>query len=1055
MSSTTAVLFSGWEINGSFAYKNRGRDKEGNPTGGWDLEELRSIQDFYVKQALSSAEGVSEVATGGGYLKEYQIDVDPNAMKVYGVTLAQIIKAVKGNNLDVGASTIEINRVEYFVRGLGSVKSVEDIEKTVVVSIDQVPIRIRDVAKVLLGPAIRRGALDKAGAEAVGGVVVIQYGTNPMEVIGNVKEKIKEITPGLPEKKLSDGTISRVTIVPFYDRSVLIRETLDTLAKALWLEILVTIIVVIVMLMNLRASIIVTTILPLSVLMCFIAMRFFNVEANVVALAGIAIAIGTMVDMGIVLSENIFSHLEEASPEENKLEVIYKATVEVSSAVTVAVATTIISFIPIFSLEGAEGKLFVPLALTKTFALVSALVVAIVVIPSLSYLIFSIKFRRNQILQSINVLILAIGLVLLFFNTWLGAILLLTGMVGLLNLVKKYFAEVRSEQFTLIQNFAYAGIVALVLTKAWLPLGGHHYFATNYIFVLLILGVILAFFKWILKIYPTLLEWCLNNKLTFLSLPVALLITGVLIMRNTGREFMPSLDEGSFLLMPTTMPHSGMQENLEMLKKLDIAVAAIPEVDLVVGKLGRVESALDPAPISMFENVINYKSEYGIDENGEYVRQWRDHIRTPDDIWEEISKATRFQGLTTAPKLQPMEARIVMLSTGIRSSIGIKVMGQDLHTIEKFGITLEEHIRRVEGVKPETVYAERMVGKPYLELELDRDKMAIYGLSIEELQKYIEVAIGGIPLTHSLEGRERYPIRVRYPRTYRESPHEILEVLVSTSTGEQIPLGEVVNLKYVQGPQSIKSEDGFLVGHVLLDKKSDYADVDVVENAKRYLEEQIQKGQLVVPNGVSYTFTGTYEDAIRANKRLGIVIPLALAIIFLILYLEFRSVMYSLILFSAVFIAFAGGFILMWLYGQDWFMNFSIFGTNLHQLFQMKTIHLSIAVWVGFLALFGIATDAGVLLATYLRQSFKKHNPQSVHEVRTAVMEAGMKRIRPAMMTTATTILALIPVLTSTGKGSDILLPMAIPSVGGMFLVVFTMFTIPVLFSMWQERKLK
>jgi Cu(I)/Ag(I) efflux system membrane protein CusA/SilA len=397
----------------------------------------------------------------------------------------------------------------------------------------------------------------------------------------------------------------------------------------------------------------------------------------------------------------------------------------------------------------------------------------------------------------------------------------------------------------------------------------------------------------------------------------------------------------------------------------------------------------------------------------------------------------------------------MMLATGMRAPIGIKVKGSDLKTIEKFGLELEKHLRLVEGVKSEAVFAERIVGKPYLEIVLDRDKMARYGLTVTDVQSYIEVAVGGIGLTLSVEGRERYPIRVRYPRGLRERPEDIKNILIPASSGEQIPLGDVVTLRYVQGPQSIKSEDGFLVGYVLLDKKTGYAETDVVENAQRYLDQQIKTGNLVVPKGISYRFAGNYENQLRANKRLSIVVPIALVIIFLIIYFEFRSAIVSVILFTGVFVAFAGGFIMLWLYGQDWFMNFSVFGANMRELFQMKTINLSVAVWVGFLALFGIATDDGVLVATYLKQSFKRNKPKTVEEVREAVMEAGMKRVRPALMTTATTILALLPVLSSTGKGSDIMLPMAIPSFGGMALAVITMFTVPVLYSIWQEAMIK
>lgn len=1082
-----------------FWYTLEGRDSLGNVTGGWDLEELRTIQDFYVKYGLVASEGVSEVASIGGYVKEYQVDIDPDAMKANDITLEQLAQAVKNSNLDIGAQTLEINRVEYFIRSLGYIKNLEDLAKTVVKVVENVPIYIKDVANVTYGPATRRGVLDKGGAEVVGGVVVSRFGANPMEVINNVKTKIDEIALGLPEKTLSDGSLSQVTIVPFYDRTGLIKETIGTLQEALWLEILVTIIVIIVMVTNLRASILISGLLPVAVLMVFIAMRQFGVDANIVALSGIAIAIGTMVDMGIVLSENILKHLDKLKEGANKLEAIYNATTEVASAILTAVATTIISFIPVFAMEAAEGKLFKPLAMTKTFALVAAIIVAITIIPAFAHWLFSIRIKRKFISLALNISLGIAGIVVLFIEGWIGIVLMVTSMAGLLTFSEKFLSNSLKPHLTLIQNLLYASVVAFLLTRGWMPLGVQNSLLLNFIFVLLVLGALLGSFKGFIYVYPTILKWCLQYKWAFLILPISLIISAVYIMRDTSREFMPALDEGSFLLMPSSMLHSGMEENIEMIKKLDMAVSSIPEVEISVGKMGRVESPLDPAPISMFENVINYKSEYLTNEHGfrqrfktddnkdfvikqesgefksipnnkrlsinvtqlvpdkggQYFRQWRDDIHSPEDIWNEIEEATKFPGITSAPKLQPIETRLLMLQTGMRAPIGIKVKGADLKTIEKFGLRLENELKKVEGVKQEAVYAERIIGKPYIEIQLEREKLARYGLTVDQVQNYLEIAVGGVTLTQSVEGRERFPIRVRYPRELREHPDEIKNILIPIASGDQIPLGEVVTINYESGPQSIKSEDGFLVGYVLLDKMTGYSEVDVVQNAQLHLDKNIQNGSLKVPKGVSYRFAGNYENQVRSSERLSLVIPIALVLIFLILYFEFRSVAITAFVFSGVFVGFAGGFIMIWLYDQSWFMNFSLFDTNMRDLFQMKKINLSVAVWVGFLALFGIATDDGVLVATYLKQSLKANKPTNVQAVRNAVVEAGKKRARPAMMTTATTILALMPVLSSTGKGSDIMVPMAIPSVGGMTVAIISMFVVPVLYCMWEERKLK
>ena len=418
-------------------------------------------------------------------------------------------------------------------------------------------------------------------------------------------------------------------------------------------------------------------------------------------------------------------------------------------------------------------------------------------------------------------------------------------------------------------------------------------------------------------------------------------------------------------------------------------------------------------------------------------------------------KVTNFPGITSAPKLQPIETRLVMLQTGMRAPMGIKVYGPDLNTIQQFGIQLENILKTVPSVKSEAVFADRIVGKPYLNINIDRAKIARYGLSIEQTQQAIETAVGGMPITTTVEGRERYNVRVRYPRELRDDPEKLKKILIPTPTMAQVPLGELVSIAYVQGPQMIKSEDTFLVGYVLFDKKEGYAEVDVVEDAQQIIDAKIASGELIVPAHVNYKFSGNFENQVRAVKRLSIVIPICLGIIFLLLFFQFKTVIASTIHFSGVFVAFAGGFIMIWLWGQDWFMNFNISGVNMRDLFQMHPINLSVAVWVGFIALFGIATDDGVLMGTYIHQVFEERNPQTVEEVRNAVVDAGKKRVRPAMMTTAVTIIALIPVLTSTGKGSDIMVPMAIPTFGGMIIQIMTIFVVPILQAHWRESVIK
>ncbi len=1147
-------------------YTLEGRDPQGNPCGGWDLEELRTIQDWYVRYGLLSADGVSEVASVGGFVREYQVDVDPDAMRAYNVSFADVYGAVKASNIDVGAKTIELSRVEYFIRGVGFIKHLSDIEDSVVKVVDNVPVLVKDVATVTQGPALRRGALDKEGAEAVGGVVVARYGDNPLAVIKNVKKKIAEISPGLASKVHVDfskvtadeirhygqehgfesyssseinqqawlthlretpvenwpmwATISQVNIVPFYDRTGLIYETLGTLQSALSEEILITIIVVILMVMHLRSSILISGLLPIAVLMCFIAMKFFGVDANIVALSGIAIAIGTMVDMGIVICENILRHLDEAPPGADRLMVIHRAASEVGGAVLTAVSTTVVSFLPVFTMIGAEGKLFKPLAFTKTFALIASVIVALTIIPPAAHLLFCARtsLTGKKIRNILHMLLVLIGVTAGFLlNWWAGLVLIL---FGLYYLAKDYIPDKLLRFAPWVANFLAVLFVAVLLSEHWEPVGPERGLWRNFIFVAGLVAGLLGFFRIFQHFYPSILRWCLRHKLAFLSLPTLLLLLGGSIwlgfdtifagvpgaadklgikpqkVKDTtfwvkaadtfpglGKEFMPPLDEGSFLFMPSTMFHASIGEAMDVLSKQDMSLRSIPEVDSVVGKIGRAETPLDPAPISMIETVINYKPEYITDKDGHRVkfrydksaqefvrddygelvpdphgqpyRQWRDHIENPDDIWDEILKATEIQGTTSAPKLQPIAARIVMLQSGMRAPMGVKIKGPTLEVIEKVGLEIEQLLKEVPSVEPAAVIADRIVGKPYLEIVPDRKALARYGVRMRAFQDVVEIAIGGRKIMNTVEGRERFPVRVRYQRELRDEIETMKRILVPASEGAQIPLVELAEIRYVRGPQVIKSEDTFLTGYVLFDMKAGKAEVDVVEECQQYLQEKIDEGRFVLPPGVSYTFAGNYENQIRSQKTLAVVLPVALFIIFLILYFQFKSVITTSLIFSGILVAWSGGFLMLWLYAQPWFLDFNVFGVNMQDLFQIHPINLSVAVWVGFLALFGIASDDGVVMGTYLEQSFRDNKHNTKEDIREATVLAGKRRIRACLMTTATTILALLPVLTSTGRGSDVMVPMAIPSFGGMTIEILTMLVVPVLYCMIQEFKLK
>jgi Cu(I)/Ag(I) efflux system membrane protein CusA/SilA len=655
-----------------------------------------------------------------------------------------------------------------------------------------------------------------------------------------------------------------------------------------------------------------------------------------------------------------------------------------------------------------------------------------------------------------------------------------------------------------------------ILAGNWLPLGAGSPFVINLLFVALLLGVILGLLSLLVMRYERILAWALAHKVAFLSIPAAMVLFGTLSwlgtermfgwVRDSGRaagleigktavwrtlshafpglgsEFMPALDEGSFLLMPTAMPHSGVVENREITALLDQRVAAIPEVAQVVGKWGRVESALDPAPISMFENIILYKSEYLSDENGRrlrfktdangiferdengqlipdekgrYFRQWRDEIITKEDIWKEIQQASRFPGLTIPPKLQPIETRLVMLSTGMRATLGIKVFGPDPAVIEQVAIQMEEILRTVPAVEPSSVFAERNVGKPYLEISWNRRELARFGLSLEMAQQQLEMGLGGMPVSSSIEGRERFPIRVRYARETREDIAALERLPITTPAAGTIPLSQLAQINYTAGPMMLRTEDAFPVAYVTFDKKPGFAEVDAVQQAQQVLAQAASEGALQIPAGVRYRFSGHYENQVRAQQRLNILIPICLVLVFLLIYLQFRSVWQTSLVFTSVIVCVSGGFLFIWFYQQPWFLNFSFLGVPMRQVFQIHPVHLSVAVWVGFIALFGLATDDGVLVQTFLAERFRDGLPGSIAEIRKAVVDGGRRRARAAAMTTATTLIALLPVLTSSGKGSDIMIPMSVPLFGGMIFEAITMLVVPVLYCWVQEIRFK
>lgn len=1052
-----------------FWYTLEGRNRNGDPIGGWDLDELRSVQDWYVRYGLLQAEGVSEVASAGGFVREYQVDVDPRALREFDISLSDVKRAVANSNVEVGAGNMEMNGVDYLVRGIGFVESLDDIRESVVVLREGYqPVLVKDVASVSFGPARRRGALDVDGAEAVGGVVTVREGTNPYQAIQNVQRELAVLAPSMPRRAVVDWTQttpqevvafasenqlpwypgshpdatqseqsqdawgqwlkahpqniwpswldeSQVTIVPFYDRSQLIEETLGTLENALLQQLLVTAAVVLVMLFHTRAAVAIGAMLPLAVLLTFIAMKMFAVEANIVALAGIAIAIGTIVDMAIIVTENVYRHLQQ-KPNTDRTKVVSDATKEVAPAVITAIVTTVISFLPVFALTGAEGKLFSPLAYTKTMVLLASVFVALIILPAL--LRFLLRRSWDKLAD------------------W-----------------KSRYKKVYGALYILA-----VGYLAAVLASWWQPVGQGAGQVKNTLFVILLFASILGLFWLFLKAYPHVLRTCLRFKKTFLLIPILLVVWAASLYPSFQHSLMPALDEGAFLFMPTTMPHASIGEALDILSEQDRRISNIPEIETVVGKIGRAETALDPAPISMIETYISYIPEYVTNEEGERVRQWRDHIQSPDDIWTEIIEAARLPGVTSAPQLQPIETRQIMLQTGMRANMGIRVRGQTLEDLALAVTEIEGAIQNSPGIRPNSVNAERIIGQPYLEVHVLREKLQRYGISMAQVQDVISTAIGGMNVSTVIEGRERYDLRVRYQKEQRDSLRAMEQIWVKSPLGADIPLVEIADIRYERGPQMIRTENTFLTSYVTFDGEPELTDVEVVENTRQYLVDEIGAGRLQLPDGVTYEFAGSYEQQQRAMQTLQWVIPFALLLILMVLYIQFKQLSSALFIFTGVAVAWAGGFILLSAYSQPWFLNFEIpwlmHGVSFRELFNMGTVHLSVAVWVGFLALFGIAVDDGVVMSTYLRQHLKTRELLSTSAIHEAVLESAMKRVRPCVLTSATTILALLPVLSATGRGADLMLPLAIPTVGGLSLVMISMFIVPVLWSWREEMRL-
>jgi Cu(I)/Ag(I) efflux system membrane protein CusA/SilA len=1001
---------------------------------GVDLGQLRSLQDWYIRYQLQAVEGVSEVASVGGFVKQYQVDVHPDKMRAHRVSLSEVYEAVRRSNIDVGAKVVENNGYEFFIRGIGFVKNVHDVENIVIRQEGGTPIFVKNVATVQLGPDFRRGILDKAGREAVGGVVTMRYGENPLRVIERLKAKIEEIEPGL-KATLSNGRQVPAAIVPFYDRAEIIHETMDTLSEALTEEALVAGVIVIIFLLHLRSSLTILPTLPLSVAMSFIVMYYLGVDSNIMSLAGIAIAIGDVADMGIIMTENIYRRVA-AERHRPFATVVYEGAAEVGPAIVTAVSNTIVSFIPVFALTDQEGKLFKPLAYTKTFAISASVILALTLVPVLCYyLLQPTRWTRRRSFGLACIIGVAAATFTEFVIRWqLGTPAGATGLPTAIAVGVMVGAVVyrmgREQLLPLEENFVARLIHA---------------------------------------IYRPCLTWVLEHKFAFLTIPIAIALIGITIwlgfsrigyplqvslnkiglhpestaawrdlatrFPGIGREFMPPLDEGSFLYMPSLLPSASLSEVQKALSQQDLAIQSVPEVECVVGKAGRAETALDPAPIGMIETIVLLKpaSEWRMisDANGGQRRI------TKQEILEELQAKTNMPGVLPT-WLQPIQTRIVMLQTGFRAMMGVKIFGADPKIIEQIGLQMEQILRGVEGATD--VVADRIVGKPYIEFQIDREAIARYGVNIQDVQDVIEVAIGGENLTMSVEGRERYPIRVRYLRELRERFDDLERILVPSSTGAQIPIGQLAKIRYSLGPQELKSENGLLVGYVTMNTRS-RDEVSVVEDAERLLQEakrrsdeliaggRHEEATLVVPAGYYWKWSGQFENQQRATRRLSWIVPLVLLTMFVLIYVGLGRWWLALIVFFGIVVSASGGFLMLYLWG----------------------VNLSVAVWVGFIALFGVVDDSSVVMLDFLERRFAGSVPENIADIRRMVMEASVNRVRPLLMSTATTVLGLMPIFLTHGRGSDVMQPMAIPSIGGMSIQLITLFIAPCLYCLVQE----
>ncbi|HKP46817.1 MAG TPA: CusA/CzcA family heavy metal efflux RND transporter [Pyrinomonadaceae bacterium] len=885
-----------------------------------NLRDLRTLQDWFVRYQLNSVPGVAEVASVGGYVQQYQVDVDPNKLRAYSLPLSVVVEAVQKSNNNVGGNVVEQAGQWSVVRGIGLIQSAADLENVVISASNGTPVYVKNVAEVKLGNAFRTGVLDKNGKEAVGGVVIARYGVNTLEVIDAVKQKINALQSGLP---------NGVRIVPFYDRTQLIQRATHTLKRALIEELILVTLAHILFLAHFRSILIVTIPLPLAVLLAFLFMHYMGISSNLMSLSGIAIAIGVLVDAGIVVTENAFRFLEKRKVDPKDRPVVWQTVLDstklVGRPIFFSMAIIILAFVPVFSLTGEEGKLFHPLAFTKTFAMVGATIIAVTLVPVLCTFLLGGKFHAEQ-----------------------------------------------------------ANPVMRAL----------HF------------------------IYRPVLRFALNHRVLTVSIAALLFAGAILLATGIGKEFMPPLNEGDLMYMPVTDPAISVDEARRVLSEQDAVLKSFPEVEWAVGKAGRADSSTDPAPVNMNETIVHLKS----------AEQWRTGL-TRESLIAEMDEKLRFPGVTNI-WTQPIKNRIDMLSTGIRSQVGIKIFGNDLKTLEELSRRVADVVRTVRGAKD--VYPEQISGAPYIDIHINRPAAARYNIDVSMIQDAIEKGIGETNLSVTIEGRRRFPVRVRYAPEFRGSPEAIGQIPIMSPTGAPVPLSQLAEIRSVQGPTMISSENGLLRGTVLLNVRG--RDVgSFVDEAKTAIARQVQ-----LPAGYYFEWSGEYENQQRARSRLLLVIPIVLIIIFALLYITYHSALEAAHVLLAVPFALTGGVYLLWLLDY----NFSV------------------AVWVGFIALFGTAVQTGVVMVIYLGEAVERKRKELGHLTRASLMEAvtegALLRLRPKVMTVSTVVASLIPIMWSTSAGSEVMKPLATPVLGGMVSSLLHVLVVtPVIFFWIHERQLR